>query len=192
MTPKLSLGSQSGCLLFSTFIFLSLFVSPHLSSRNCNTPFVHSSVTLVRSRCAGLEYTPTSALLCSRGGILAPTGCPWDNWHRTSCYLPSILVQCCLLWSLSLWKKWLCSLALSALDLGCVMWLVISNLTGCHANSISKAVVLVQWRDGMFALHRQAGRCMRSVQDCNQGRVFLTKVHRQPCRLWGYTAEKMS
>lgn len=72
------------CLLI--FFFCSL--SPHLSSRSSNAPFVRSSVTLGGSRCAGLEYTPTSALLCSRGGILAPTGCPWDNWHRTSCYWP--------------------------------------------------------------------------------------------------------
>lgn len=88
MTPKLSLGTDNRCLPLTTNFFICSFSLPHLSSRSCNAPFVHGSVTLVGSRCSGLEYTPTSALLCSRGGILAPTGCPWDNWHRTSCYWP--------------------------------------------------------------------------------------------------------
>lgn len=106
MTPKLSLGTDNRCLPLTTNFFFCSFSLPHLSSRSCNAPFVHGSVTLVGSRCSGLEYTPTSALLCSRGGILAPTGCPWDNWHRTSCYWPLFfLVQRWLLWSLSLWKK---------------------------------------------------------------------------------------
>lgn len=156
---RLSLGSDDRCLLFSTRVFFCS-LSPHLSSRSCNAPFALGSVTLVGSRCAGREYTPTSALL-SRGGIVAPTGCPWDNWHRTSCYWPLFWCNAHCLRSLSLWKRWLCSLALSVFNLGCVMWLVISILTGCHANGISKAVVPVQWRDGMFALHRQAGRCIQ-------------------------------
>lgn len=86
--PSLALVHRADVYCFLLSFFFHSF-SPRLSSSSCNAPFVRSSVTLVGSRCAGLEYTPTSALLCSRGGILAPTGCPWDNWHRTSCYWPS-------------------------------------------------------------------------------------------------------
>lgn len=88
MTPKAQPWFRQQMFTdFYSFLFCSL--SPHLSSRSRNAPFMCSSVTLVGSRCAGLEYTPTSALLCSRGGILAPTGgCPWDNRHGTSCYWP--------------------------------------------------------------------------------------------------------
>lgn len=145
-------------IIFYSFFFCSL--SLHLSSKSCNAPFMCSSVALVESRCVGQEYTPTSALLCSRGGILAPTGCPWHNWHWTSCYwsLCWCSAVCCEVFPCG--KKWLCSLALSVLNLGCVMWLVVSILTRCHANRISKAVVPVHWRDGMFALHRNAGRCI--------------------------------
>lgn len=54
--------------IFYSFFFC--FLPPHLSSRSCNAPVVSSSLTLVGSRCAGLENTPTSVVLCSRGGIL--------------------------------------------------------------------------------------------------------------------------
>lgn len=129
-------------IYFFLLIFFSFFVSSCFL-KELRSPVVHSSVTLVGSQCTGLECTPTSALLCSRAGILAPPDCPLDNWHRPSCYWPLFLVKRWLLWSLSLWKRWWCSLALSVLNLGSVMWFVILFLTGCHANSISKAVVPV-------------------------------------------------
>lgn len=154
MTSKLSLSSDGACLSFSIYSY-----SPSLRLlTSCNAPLVRSSVALVGSRCAGQEYTPTSALLCSRGSNCAPTGCPWRNWHWTSCYWS--FCRCGAVCREAFpcgKKKKLCSLALSALNLGCVMWLVISTLTRCHANSISKAVVPVHWRDGMFALHRHVG-----------------------------------
>lgn len=162
-------------IVFYSLFFCSLCL--HLASKSCNAPFVRSSVALVRSRCAGQEYTPTSALMCSRGGICAPTGCPWHNWHWTSCYWSFCWrsAVCCEVFP---WgkKKWLRSLALSVLNLGCVMWLVISILTRCHANSISKAVVPVPWRDGMFALHRHAGRCILG-QSVSFGLAATLKVH---------------
>lgn len=98
--PGLALVHRADAQWFLLISF-SYFASAPL--RSCNASFAHSSVTLVGSQCAGLEFTPTSARLYGRRGTLAPLGRPWDNWQRTSCYWPSFFFV--LSSSLSLWKK---------------------------------------------------------------------------------------
>lgn len=163
MTPELSLGSDNRCLPFSTHF--SFCLSLHLSSRSCNAPFVRGSVTLVGSRCAGQEYTPTSALFCSRGGIVAPTGCPWDNWHRTSCYWPLFWCNtgCC--------EVFPCGKNDYVLQLCLCSTLAVS----CDQSFQSSLVVMptvylrrsCQFSGEMGFLHftdRQAGRCIQQVR----------------------------
>lgn len=140
--PSQSLrASDDRCSPPFHLVFLLFPVSSPFLEEQQRCTVAHGSVTLVGSRCAGLQYAHPLQL-CSRAGILAPSGCPWDNWHRTSCYWPLFWcnADCC--------EAFPCGkdgyvLSLCLLNLGCVMWLVILFLAGCHANSISEAAVPV-------------------------------------------------
>lgn len=128
--------SHGRCAPFLTHLSFHPSFLP-FSAKDCNAQYVHSSIS-VRSWCAGLELTPTSASLRSRRGVVASPGCPLDNWDRTSCY--------CLLFGATVNEKnsrvfpgfvcvqpWLCHVTshFNTLWLSCQQYVVVQWGAGC-------------------------------------------------------------